>query len=364
MACAYAETLALSSTSHHYFFESSGTAPGLSVYRRMGLDASLANGTAGYVFAAWRRFRASADRSDLQAAERFMSTMLRPGNGSAMPPAGRGSLLYGAAGIYFAAALVHCEWGNRRAAVESTREFLHAAEDAAGLDATFGIASTLIGGTILHHRLRADAVTVDELEDFLAGHASRILRRLHRAGIDALELPVLGLAHGAAGVIYAIARVTHELHLPVPGALESALKHLCERPEDANAEAWARKSLCNGAAGMVKFWLSAWRLLRQQRFLDLARRSAFEAGQVHECTGPSLCCGLSGRALSLLEVYEETGERMWLARACGLRDAAMMLPKDEQSGLLKGALGVELTSVLLDSAAKSEQVNPLAARTT
>jgi hypothetical protein len=328
--------------------------------RDVQLEASLADGAAGHAFALFCSANISGDSSALQVAAGCVERAVEAFQNYRHA---RGSLLYGAAGVHFVAALVRFASGKQPASEESVREFLLAAQDAGdSLDATFGLASTLIGGTVLRRVLQSEAVTIHELDDFLAANTERLIGLLKKGGLKSLNLPVSGLAHGAAGVVYALIGAAHALGMQMHGALESALAQLAEVPMDADVQPWARKSLCNGAAGMAKLWVAAWRYSRNEQHLERARRSAFEAGQVHEHTGPSLCCGLSGRSLSLLNLYHTTKEPVWLKRASELRDAAARLLDrlassrlDAPHGLLKGELGFKLTSELVDAATRQHQ---------
>lgn len=158
----------------------------------------------------------------------------------------------------------------------------------------------------------------------------------------------LGLAHGAAGVLFALNRIE--------GAVEP---RLAERflSENLSAEAYA-PGLQHGLAGI------AWTMLDMGRVPEA--RAALELGVGHPLLGssPDLYHGLAGWGLANLRFWLGTRERVYLERAEAAgrallgsaveRDGGLCWPGPDgvvKYGLAHGASGVALFLLYLDRAA-------------
>ncbi|HEX7829405.1 MAG TPA: lanthionine synthetase LanC family protein, partial [Thermoanaerobaculia bacterium] len=116
---------------------------------------------------------------------------------------------------------------------------------------------------------------------------------------------------------------------------------------------------CNGAAGHVFTFTAAFDLMRDARWLDVAREAAWNAWSEPLHTA-DLCCGSAGRAYALLNFYRHTGEHEWLSRARQLAIHATTHAKETSSrahSLWKGELGVAV--LLAELAAPEESRMPL-----
>ena len=107
---------------------------------------------------------------------------------------------------------------------------------------------------------------------------------------------------------------------------------------------------CNGSAGYVFLWTTAARVLGSESYLELAEGAAWNSWESAQRDG-SLCCGLVGRAYALLDLFQATGEEIWLDRA---RDLARIAARegafesDHPQGLFKGQLGLALLAADLE----------------
>ena len=109
---------------------------------------------------------------------------------------------------------------------------------------------------------------------------------------------------------------------------------------------------CHGAAGMVALWVTAHRILHDDRWLNLAIEAGFHIADVPAPDGTP-CCGRAGRAFALLALYGATRERSWLYRAQYLARTSLELPlpKTEfEASLMKGKLGMALAVAEVASA--------------
>lgn len=226
------------------------------------------------------------------------------------------------------------------------------------LDLTLGRSSTLLACSLL-----LDSMPESKLLD--SGSLRELGERVMRSIWDAIsayapiaecrELAYLGIAHGWAGVLYAVMRWCQSSGTPLPHGIAERLHQLAECAEPVGRGArWkisrrGRGSMgeymsgwCNGSAGHVYLWTLAHRMLRDPAYLALAERAAWNTWE--EPAGiASLCCGLAGRAYGLLNLYRHTGSQEWLLRAQALgHRAAAFAPAAPPVGmsLYKGDVGV------------------------
>jgi eukaryotic-like serine/threonine-protein kinase len=175
----------------------------------------------------------------------------------------------------------------------------------------------------------------------------------------------LGMAHGWAGVLYATLCWGESAGAARPVAYEERLEQLAACGESLGSGVrWRRQwlpalrepgsdyvpSWCNGSAGFVFLWTLAHRVFGRAQYLDLAKKSGWNAWEDPNPIG-DLCCGLGGRAYALLNLYKHTGELAWLDRA---RSLAARAPAGIQTwsllddSLYKGAIGIALLAADLD----------------
>ena len=163
----------------------------------------------------------------------------------------------------------------------------------------------------------------------------------------------LGIAHGWSGYLYAALRWCRASGTPLPASLERRLHELAAlRIRRGRGAFWPRTlgggthdmmpGWCNGAAGHLFTWTSAFDALRDPQWLALAREAAWNAWEepLHHA---DLCCGSAGRAYALLDFYQHTGEREWLSRTCHLANhagGAARATSQRAHALWKGELGV------------------------
>jgi serine/threonine-protein kinase len=125
-----------------------------------------------------------------------------------------------------------------------------------------------------------------------------------------------------------------------------------ELPAPAFIPGW-----CNGNAGHVFLWTIADRVLGDPSYRDLARRAAW--GMIEQPSAfNNLCCGATGCAYALLNLYRHTNDRSWLAHARRYADRVATVPDPppehptDVNSLYKGEIGM---MVLLDDLADPER---------
>jgi eukaryotic-like serine/threonine-protein kinase len=279
---------------------------------------------------------------------------------------GRSSTFHSGAGVEAVSAIVAQARGDvmaRKAAVSAFLERSHL--PLLSLDLTLGRCSSLLGCCLLLETLvTADAGEREEIRRFGDRRAQEI-----RTEIVAFppignrgEIAYMGVAHGWAGILYALLlwdEVTGRAPAPevVMRLDELAL----------SAQPWGRGvrwpirtggassymgGWCNGSAGFVHLFTLAWRTSRNDRWLRLAEQAAWTTWEADDPVS-SLCCGRSGRAYALLNLYRHTDETAWHERArdLALRAAAHAADGVEQGrvdSLYKGLLGVSLLAAEIE----------------
>jgi serine/threonine-protein kinase len=174
------------------------------------------------------------------------------------------------------------------------------------------------------------------------------------------------MAHGWSGYLYATLRWCRAAGSELPANVERRLHELAaQRVARGRGAYWPRTMAgglhdmmpgwCNGAAGHVFTWTAAFDALRDPRWLDLARDAAWNAWEepIHHA---DLCCGSAGRAYALLDLYQHTGEREWLARARQLANhaaGAARATSQRAHALWKGELGIAVLLADLEDPAEA-----------
>ena len=336
--------------------------------------ASVNYGAAGIAYALYRIAGVREDAALLSLAdvwaERAAAISTHAGfynDATGLTPeiVGRISIYHTPSGAHCVQALIGHARGDMVSQDEANRAFVAASQrDCDNLDLTLGLSSTLLGCTFLHDAIppqHVDLNCIDAGPLVALGDATldRIWSAIDRDAPlgEYPTLRFLGMAHGWAGLIYATLLWCRSAGRPIPATLPDRLEQLvhCAETESNGGVRFRRRlsrqrpqvgdygpSWCNGTAGMVFLWTLAHRTLGDDRYLDLARRSALNAWQDDQFWG-SLCCGLSGRAYALLNLHRCTGERLWLDRAQTLArraTAATAATGECRDSLYKGDPGV------------------------
>lgn len=328
--------------------------------------ASLTFGAAGVAYGLWhmarrRRNAALLERAEMQLRKAWDA---RPDDdayyGSAPELAeeslGRVSPYHTLSGLLAVRALLGHARGDpstRDAAVAAFAET--AREPCEKLDLTLGQAGVLLASALLVDALGPEAPGV--LFDLGREKALLLHRRLEPLAPirEDRTIAYLGIAHGWAGLLYALLAWARASGDPLPPAVGGRLAELAELGcRHGRGLRWRRvlgsdepprylPSWCNGAAGLVHLWLAAQRLSGEDRYLALAEGCAWNAWEEGDASIGNLCCGLSGRAYGLVAFYKATGEAAWLERARRLAAAAMASGEAARGGparsLYRGKLG-------------------------
>lgn len=280
---------------------------------------------------------------------------------------GSSSLYHTESGVHCVQALISQALGDLVSVQEALEAFVSASRrSTSALDLTLGRAGTLLGCALLAEALPAHSLLdTSPLRELGEEMHEALWARVEQEGPihEARELTFLGMAHGWAGILFATLRWCLAAGRPWPSTLQARLDELATYAERrGRGLRWPRKlhegrprrgdsmaGWCNGSAGHVFLWTLAHEHLHEARYLELAEGSAWDAWEDATAYG-SLCCGLSGRAYALLNLYKHTGGREWLVRATELgeraaTDGTLQFLRDS---LYKGEVGVALLAGCLD----------------
>jgi len=277
---------------------------------------------------------------------------------------GGASPFHAVSGVHAVAALVAAAQGDPVSQAEAVAEFVASTGDGStGLDLTVGLSSVALGAALILDEL-GPVPSIDVAELRARGDqaiASMWCDLDARPSIAKADIEYLGIAHGWAGFLYASLLWSERSGSDLPEGVERRLTELARlaMPTGRGAEwPWmlhrgsqmTMPGWCNGTCGYVFLWNLAHRRVGRTEYAALADRAAWHAWEAPE-PGPSLCCGLSGRAYSLLNHYRHTGDAQWRARAEQLAHRALVDPDQNDQfphSLYKGRLGLAILLADLD----------------
>ncbi|MDX6694646.1 MAG: eukaryotic-like serine/threonine-protein kinase [Blastocatellia bacterium] len=272
------------------------------------------------------------------------------------------SLYHSETGVQCVQALISHAMGDLYTANRAVQRFLAACEPSwDNLDLTLGYSGILIGCASLFEAL-PDHVYVDRHSLYELGERTFnfIWDRIADEQVQkARTVPWLGLAHGWAGILYAVLRWSVATRTELAGIREKL-------DELANLAKWSSPSVawplrigesandrsprtgwCHGSAGYVLLWTLAHSIMADESFLRLAEGAANHIWESLDSRKPmngSLCCGYTGQGYALLSLYRHTGNPVWLNRSETLCERAALLAHrtERRASLYKGDIGIAL----------------------
>ena len=271
------------------------------------------------------------------------------------------SALFGGPGLHVVRGIVGDAMGDLSTYAEAVETFIQLSQGVSpNLDMTLGTSSTLLGCALLHRAGAFGDIDLSGLAAFGDQVARAVWARLseYKPAGEAAELLYMGISHGWAGILYAtLLWCETSRSLPPPGirdrlgelaacgeALGRGTRWPVQRgPGVAREPSGYTPGWCHGSAGYVALWLAAHRVLGDSYYADLAEQAAWNCWEDADVY-PSLCCGLAGRAYSLISLSNASGEAAWLRRARELAERAAagrpVIPGGLEHSLYKGELGI------------------------
>jgi serine/threonine protein kinase len=296
------------------------------------------------------------ERAKLALAESPSEACFDPRIGLDPRTIGRSGLYHSAVGVHCVDTLIACVTGDLRRADAAVERFVAAAETAEGRDdLVTGRAGHLVGCVCALEALRAGGYGEERLLPFGRRRHAELLAKWSSCAVAVAGTDEVywGVAHGWAGLAYAMLRFNSLAHEPVAPEVVATLDELAGHALTDGGRAWwphgpaddvVWPGWCNGSAGYVMLWSLAHRMLSGDRFLELARMAAEHSWSQPPMTG-QLCCGAAGQAYAFLSLHRLTGEGRYADRARAMLDRAMTFigsPGMIQDSLYKGDVGVAL----------------------
>lgn len=177
--------------------------------------------------------------------------------------------------------------------------------------------------------------------------------------------PYLGLAHGRAGALFSLLQWSEAcqrsmderiaFHLEQLLALSSVTDAGRSWPVEHSRPSSRWTGWCHGSAGHILLWSAAWRSSLNEAYLNTAVQAAEYLWNARAGSGSSLCCGLSGAAMSFAQLADITSNNEWRRRGAVLIRLALSAnrPSETPDSLFRGELGVWLAAVELSNTRSS-----------
>jgi lantibiotic modifying enzyme len=362
-------------------FNSVGQNPALARYRLGGVAlrggcakapfVSINYGAAGIAYSIYRIARSCGERQLLSLARTWVRKAFALSSdteayysadaGISSETVGQVSLFHSVCGLHCVDALVRIALGDAPGAAQAIDSFVQQSRGPCdNPDLTVGASSLLLGcaelvessGTSSLPELSLVRARGDEIADSL----SKLLNSERIT--TSRRIRYLGIAHGWAGLVFALLRWTRAMGRSVQPLLAAKLDELAELaiPHEGGV-CWTMQNnssslmpgWCHGTAGYTMLFALAHEVLRVPRHADLTEQAAASAWNIETSHG-SLCCGNGGNGYAFLAAYRLTGDRVWLERARlaagrALSDTAQLVYRDS---LYKGLLGVSLLASELE----------------
>ncbi len=327
--------------------------------------ASLNTGVTGVAYALYRVAQLRGDPQLLSAADvwtqkayelsKLEKAFYEPDLELTPETIGEVSLFHSMSGVHWVRALISGAMGDAGGARRAVEAFVaHSRGPCDKPDLTLGRAGLLLGCCELLEAFPTpwylDLQAVRERGDELAAETAALLENADMA--NSTRVKSLGIAHGWAGLIYALLRWAKAREMKPHPLIEPALDELTSLGEphgsglrwpmhNSTSTPTYMEGWCNGTAGYALLFLLAHDALGIGRFGETAQRAALSAWSAEMEVG-SLCCGLGGIAYALLGMYRLTRSDFWLERArLAVRSAAADGSKHFlREALYKGAVGV------------------------
>lgn len=342
-----------------------------------GPKASLYAGSAGIAYGLLRIACLQQDADLLAAADVWISRALNQqndllaftdGSVSSSSETGPLALFHSVTGLHTVNALIRYASGDRTETRKAIMGFIQMVEsktinssDSEALhlfpqDLTNGVTGLLLGLTLLLPLCDKDDHDIRLQIETLASHLCTILHQQFQPDIQC-QNRFLGFAHGRTGAIYALLKWA-DVSSNLPDRLIiSYLDDLAvfthysgeglSFPIDIinpNSPSWT--GWCHGSAGHLLTWTLAARVLKRKEYLSYAISLGRNIWELNGQSGPSLCCGSAGEALSLFELSRATGDSIWIDRGIKLSTQAVntLSSTNDAQGLLRSGVGIALTA--------------------
>jgi hypothetical protein len=333
---------------------------------------SINYGAAGIAYAIYRLARARGEHQLLALASAWVQKAFALSSnakaycdpddlGLAPETVGQVSLFHSISGLHCVDALVRIALADAGGAARAIEAFVERSRGPCdNPDLTLGAASLLLGCAELVESAGTssllDLSLLRKRGDEIADALSEILHSEPIA--TSTRIRYLGVAHGWAGLVFALLRWTRATQRNAQPLLAAKLDELAELAIPCevglcwtthNNSSALMPGWCNGTAGYTMLFALAHEVLRMPKHADLAERAAASSWNIETSHG-SLCCGNGGNGYAFLAAYRVTSARVWLerARVAARRASGHASKPPFRDSLYNGALGVALLASELD----------------
>lgn len=269
---------------------------------------------------------------------------------------GKRSIYHSATGAWLVQALINITNDDSYNIQQSLQQYLyHAKINCDKIDITLGKASLLVGSSILVEKLRGhNFKELVYIKSFTGGLLKEIWQetQTHPPIHLSNELKYYGIAHGWAGLLYATLLWSSTNHNPLPLNFFDRVDQLllCVKQNDEGIywpvstqqpKLW--NGWCNGSAGYVFLWTLLYKYTGEGKYLSIAKKCADHFYKTAYTRNANLCCGMSGKAYAMLNLYNTTNEKSWLQKAQEIEKMIMQQigsPALHNNSLYKGEVGV------------------------
>jgi eukaryotic-like serine/threonine-protein kinase len=302
------------------------------------------------------------ERAKLAVDRRPSEACFDPKVGLEPDTVGRTALYHSPVGVHCVDALVACALDDRERADVAVGQFVAAAETSdPRSDLTTGRAGHLLGCAALTEAMRAAGYAENRLLELGRRRQAELISGWASCdeAVAGAGDPFLGVAHGWAGVAFAMLRFAPVSLEPAPAEVSEMLAELELLAVRDGSRAWWQRGpdddvvwpgWCHGSPGYAMLWAQAHRVLPSDRYLELAAMAAEHAWSEPAPMG-HLCCGCAGQAYAFLCLHRLTGEGRYADRARTMLDRAIDFigtPGMTQNSLYKGDVGVALLEAELE----------------
>ena len=264
------------------------------------------------------------------------------------------SIYHTASGVHLMQALVSKAFGQHNRYYAGVSNFMAASSKVCNNpDLTLGKSSILVGSAILIEQMNDEQTLKEQLIDF----GNRIVKDIWDVlqtytAISANEaVNYRGIAHGWAGILYATLRWCAQSNTVLPDSFYKRVDELISlgiAEKDylrwnitaGNAASWT--GWCHGSAGYTFLWCAMYTYSKDEKYLELAQKTARHFLTETGVTNVSLCCGLSGECYALLRLFNITKNEYYLLEAKNKAKKILhnvYTPDARNNSLYKGDIG-------------------------
>ena len=281
--------------------------------------------------------------------------------------AGKNSVYHSASGVHLVQALISNSRNDWQSFSNGINSFLSVANlQTDKIDVTLGKSGLLIGCSLLYKELRSNKdYPATAIINFAESAKNEIWVLLDECpAINTFNsINYYGIAHGWAGFLYATLLWCDAAGTDLPVSFMKRVEELISSAivEDQTIQwpytendksSWP--GWCNGNAGHIFLWTLLYKYFKDTKYIRIAEKTAAHLIVEPLLNNADLCCGMSGIAYSMINLYNATNEEKYLKHAQYIKQIilekwpAMAM---RNNSLYKGEVGIALLLCELDNPA-------------